>query len=129
MSYLKRASWRGHKNNAKARGIGFFFTYEGWCQWWEDELGPDWYEMRGCRKGQFVMARHLDKGDYRIGNVKCVSQGSNHAECNIRSRGKKHDRWMSRRKDSSRRAEYLRRLEMWDEAFGRMSLWTVDEPG
>lgn len=114
--YLQRAAWRGQKNNSKDRGIGFFFTYEEWCQWWEDELGPDWMSLRGCKAGQFVMARHLDKGDYRVGNVKCVLQSSNHAEANYR-------RMSPRAKDWNRREEYIRRLELWDAA---MSI--VDEP-
>jgi hypothetical protein len=84
MGLMERAAWRGQKNNAKDRGIGFKFTYEEWIRWWEDELGPDWFKKRGCRRGQFVMARHLDRGNYESGNVKCVLQNSNHIEANLR---------------------------------------------
>lgn len=86
MGYLERAAWRGQRNNAKDRGIEFSFTYEEWIAWWEAELGSDWFRKRGCKKGQFVMARHLDKGAYTPGNVKCVLQNSNHIEANARSR-------------------------------------------
>lgn len=87
MGYRERAAWRGQKNNAKDRSIEFRFTFEEWIRWWENELGIDWMKKRGPKKGQFVMARHLDQGAYEVGNVKCVLQNSNHIESNIRKSG------------------------------------------
>lgn len=84
-----RAAWRGHKFNSIDRGIEFHFSFEEWVKWWEDELGPDWFKKRGCRSGQFVMARKKDKGPYAPWNVKCVTQASNHAEYNARNGSKR----------------------------------------
>lgn len=38
------------------------------------------WDRRGPRKGQYVMARHGDKGAYEIGNVRICSQEENHRE-------------------------------------------------
>lgn len=53
------------------------FTITQWAQWWKDQLGPDWINRRGCRKGQYVMARIGDKGDYTVANVQCILHSQN----------------------------------------------------
>lgn len=54
-----------HKNGAKQRGIGFHLSFDEWCKLWE----PYW-EKRGVKRGQYVMCRYKDLGDYEIGNVR-----------------------------------------------------------
>lgn len=68
------------------RGIEWGFTLEGWIRWWEEQLGLDWLRKRGCRRGQFVMARNMDEGPYVSWNVKCITAEENHAEYNYRRR-------------------------------------------
>ena len=80
MGLRERSAWRGQRSNAKDRGIGFHFEYEEWIKWWEDHIGPNWFQKRGCKKGQYCMARFHDKGDYVVGNVKCILVGDNHEE-------------------------------------------------
>jgi hypothetical protein len=86
MGLRERSAWRGQRSNAKDRGIGFHFGYDEWVAWWVKHLGPDWMRKRGCRKGQYVMARLRDKGDYVEGNVKCVLVEDNHGEATHRGR-------------------------------------------
>lgn len=68
------------KRHARLRGIGFHFSFSDWVSWWEAQLGEDWLEKRGCRRGQYVMARLADQGDYRPTNVKCILCSENQSE-------------------------------------------------
>ena len=63
---------------SKQRGIPFRFTFEQWVKWWEDQLGLDWQQLRGCKRGQYVMARIGDKGAYQADNVECILATTNH---------------------------------------------------
>lgn len=78
------------RNAAKSRKIPFKFTYEQWVAWWEAKLGPNWFEMRGCRKGDYCMARRGDKGPYAAWNVECVTVHLNAIERNLRQKGENH---------------------------------------
>jgi hypothetical protein len=71
-----------HRMGAKRRGIEFRFHYSDWLRVWE-ESGH--LHERGCRRGQFVMARDGDRGAYCSSNVKIVL-----AEQNVA------DRWVNR---------------------------------
>lgn len=93
-------AYQHQKSNATKRGIAFDFTYTGWCAWWHDQLGPDWYKMRGCRKGQYVMARWYDDGPYVAHNVKCLTVTQNHLERNKRL-------WAARRKLEDKRSDWF----------------------
>jgi hypothetical protein len=68
------------KKHARERGIAFKFTKDEWVSWWKKHLGPDWITKRGCRLGQYVMARIADKGDYEPNNVRCITSSENHNE-------------------------------------------------
>lgn len=68
------------KHGAARRGIAFMFTSQEWVQWWEDQLGPNWLELRGNHRDEFVMARKGDKGPYATWNVKCITCSQNSAE-------------------------------------------------
>lgn len=88
-----RTVFYDHRRRAKLRGIGFYFTFIEWVEWWEDNLGYHWLEKRGARRGQYVMARFEDKGPYTSENTKCILSQDNHIEYNKRrkpSRGWSH---------------------------------------
>lgn len=72
-----------HRGNAALRDIEFHFTFQEWIEWWEQHLGQDWQKKRGCRRGQYVMARYNDTGPYVLGNVKCILAEDNHIEYNL----------------------------------------------
>ena len=74
--YPERA-YVGHRDGAYYRKIPFSFTFPEWVKWWEDHLGPDWLKKRGTHKGQYVMARKLDKGPYSVENVECLLHEDN----------------------------------------------------
>lgn len=55
-----------HKVHAERRGIEFRLTLAQWWTIWE-ESGR--WDQRGNKRGQFGMARSLDRGPYAVGNV------------------------------------------------------------
>ena len=79
LKYLKLGKdyYRFHKKDAAARKITFLLTYEEWCRIWIDSGHA---HEKGCRRGQYVMARFGDKGPYAVGNVRIVTTEQNHAE-------------------------------------------------
>lgn len=79
----KRDAWRRQKNSALKRDIDFQFSFKDWCQWWETNLGSNWFVLRGCKSGQFVMARNKDQGPYADWNVRCATVADNHVEHNL----------------------------------------------
>lgn len=76
-SDTKPRSWHQycqHRGNAEKGGIGFLLTYGEWLQIWE---ASGHLHERGCRKGQYVMARTGDKGPYAVGNVRITTVEDN----------------------------------------------------
>lgn len=61
--------------SAKQRGIEFQLTA---TEWWD--LWAPHYHERGRTTGKKVMCRHLDKGPYKIGNVRIDTIRSNMQE-------------------------------------------------
>lgn len=65
-----RASPKGkyvvHKKNAKRRGVVFLLTFD---QWWDIWRSSGYWDLRGCKPGQYVMCRLGDEGAYEVGNV------------------------------------------------------------
>lgn len=72
-----RRAFNAHRSGARGRGVSFHFTFEEWCDWWESHLGPDWFEKRGNKRNQYVMARRGDAGPYHPDNVKCIVAQAN----------------------------------------------------
>jgi hypothetical protein len=62
-------AYRHCKYDAKNRGIDFLLTFEEWLAIWEDS---GYLAERGCRRGQYVMARFGDEGPYIVGNVEII---------------------------------------------------------
>jgi hypothetical protein len=75
-----KVAFIAHKWNATNRGVEFNFTYQEWVRWWKRQLGPDWLKKRGCKSGQYVMARYYDDGPYAAYNVKCALAENNMKE-------------------------------------------------
>lgn len=73
-------AFHNHKGRATQAGIAFHFSFDEWVSWWEGRLGPDWLSKRGCKRGQFVMARHRDAGAYEPSNVRCTTSDTNNSE-------------------------------------------------
>lgn len=73
-----------HMGAAKRRGIGFTLTFEEWCNIWE-QSGK--WEQRGRCKGQYVMSRIGDAGDYAIGNVFIQPSENNVIDANHNKKG------------------------------------------
>jgi hypothetical protein len=48
------------------RGIGWEITFPDWLEIWQ--ASGKW-DLRGCGKGRFCMARNGDAGPYKVGNV------------------------------------------------------------
>ncbi len=59
--------YKKQRQNAVDRGIGWRLSFVEWLSIWE-ESGH--LEARGRAKGQYVMTRIGDVGDYRAGNVR-----------------------------------------------------------
>jgi hypothetical protein len=66
-----------HRQDAKERGVPFLMTFEEWWSIW-DTSGK--WPLRGCRKGQYVMARFGDEGGYEAGNVRICTSSENVSE-------------------------------------------------
>lgn len=62
----RRLRYTEHRASAKRRGIPFRLTFD---EWWSIWLASGYWEERGKRRGQFVMARPGDVGAYEVGNV------------------------------------------------------------
>lgn len=87
---IDKLAYQRHKGRAKKQNKGWFFTFEEWVAWWEIQLGPNWRNLRGKRRGQYVMARFGDKGPYHPDNIECITCGQNikDAVLNGANRGK-----------------------------------------
>lgn len=72
-----RTDFIEHRLNAKDRGIGFELTFSQWLEIW---IASGKVRRRGCRRGQYVMARYRDRGPYAVGNVKVILASENIAE-------------------------------------------------
>lgn len=86
MSRKLKQAFRKHRDGSIRRGIEFNFNYESWVRWWEDNLGPDWFNQRGPKRGQYVMARKRDSG-YTEENVECITAGQNHSDASKNGTG------------------------------------------
>lgn len=74
---LGKDYYRFHKKDAANRGIPFLLSYGEWRQVWLDSGHA---HEKGCRRGQYVMARFGDKGPYATNNVRIATTEENHAE-------------------------------------------------
>jgi hypothetical protein len=76
----ERIAYLIQKRHAKDRGIEWLFTFERWVLWWKSQLGANWINLRGRRRGQYVMSRFNDVGPYVESNIKCTLHEINSVE-------------------------------------------------
>lgn len=76
----KRCTYRICISNARRRGISWDLTYVQWCSIWTKS--GHWSE-RGCKRGQYVMARFGDVGSYAVNNVKICLCSENLRDANL----------------------------------------------
>lgn len=67
-----RRAYTNQRSRAKGLGIAFEFTFEQWREWWQRE-----WDQRGRNYKQFVMAGIDERGPFKPGNVKCITQSQN----------------------------------------------------
>lgn len=73
-------AYHSQKNVARQRGIPWELTYGTWIAWWEAQLGPNWFTMRGRKAGQYCMSRKGDIGAYNLENIRCILHVENSRE-------------------------------------------------
>jgi hypothetical protein len=66
-----------HKYSAALRGIKFLFTFDEWLQVWIDS---GHLNEKGRGANAYCMARNGDKGPYKLGNVRIITNRENRAE-------------------------------------------------
>lgn len=59
-------SWHTQRSNARVRGIEWRLSLEQWWSVWE---ASGKFDLRGRRRGQYVMCRYGDRGSYSVDNV------------------------------------------------------------
>jgi len=79
-------AYRSQCNVARQRNIPWELTYETWCAWWEQQLGPNWFQLRGRKAGQYCMSRYGDIGPYSMENIRCILHTENTKEAAPRMR-------------------------------------------
>ena len=62
---------------AGLRGIKWNLTFQEWWDWWQ---ATGHYHERGCKRGQYVMARPGDIGPYALDNIFCKTHIDNTLE-------------------------------------------------
>lgn len=67
-------AYRKQYQAAAIRRIAFGLSFCEWLRVWVDS-GK--LKERGCRRGQYVMARLKDRGAYRLGNVHIITHADN----------------------------------------------------
>jgi hypothetical protein len=69
-----RLRWSQHRQNSRNRRIGFKFDFPTWIGMW---VASGVWPERGRHRGQFVMARRGDRGDYEPANILFITNGEN----------------------------------------------------
>ncbi|QWG13643.1 hypothetical protein KMZ29_02580 [Bradyrhizobium sediminis] len=82
-----REDFNLHRWNARVRGIEFTLSFGEWLGIW---IASRKLLRRGCRRGQYVMARIGDRGAYAVGNVNIVLATENIAEARRGKPGTPH---------------------------------------
>lgn len=82
-----REDFHIHRWNAKMRSVDFSLSFGEWLGIW---IASGKILRRGCRRGQYVMARHNDRGAYALNNVSIVLASENTAEAHRGKPGTPH---------------------------------------
>jgi len=73
-SHQKSSCMNKDKRDAAGLPVEMRMDFQEWLQIW---ISSGKYHLRGCRKGQFVMARKDDLGHYEIDNVDIIPHAEN----------------------------------------------------
>ena len=68
------AVYRKQKRAAIVRHIEFLLSFREWIEIWAQSSK---LSQRGRRRGQYVMARLADRGPYKVGNVRIITNAEN----------------------------------------------------
>ena len=71
---LAKQRYIEQKKRAKQRNIDWYFTFEEWCEVWNQS--GKWHQ-RGVGRNTYVMARIGDVGPYSTENVKIILNADN----------------------------------------------------
>jgi hypothetical protein len=74
-----RGRYHHQKSTSLSRGVEFLLTFEEWWDIWQ--TSGKW-ELRGRRRGQYVMARFGDRGPYERSNIRICLVEENIGESN-----------------------------------------------
>ena len=77
MTLTANKKYSMQKTSAAARGIDWKLTFQEWYDWWQS---TGHWEQRGCKKGQYVMARYNDTGPYSLDNIFCCTSEQNNKD-------------------------------------------------
>lgn len=77
MSKLDRQKFNNQRTHARIRNIEWNLSFDEWYDWWQETKK---YHLRGCQKGQYVMARYDDTGPYSLDNIFCCSVEQNNSD-------------------------------------------------
>ena len=128
-----RRKYQLQKYDANKRGILWQFNYPIWLKIW---YKSGHWKDRGCRRGQYVMARFGDKGPYAPENVRICTVEENRAEAiqvfgpEVRKRmslaqtGRKHSLATRRKMSESQKGRTAS-----DETRAKMSAAKKGKPG
>jgi len=83
-SHQKSRCKNQDRRDAAGLPVEMRMDFDDWLQVWI-ESGK--YHLRGCRKGQFVMARKDDLGHYELDNVEVIPHAEN---ISFAQKGEKH---------------------------------------
>lgn len=82
-----RSKYKQAIRNARARGIGWEFTYVSWSMVWTKS---GHWEERGNKPENYVMARFGDKGSYSPSNVEIITWYQNAKNIRLSEEEKDH---------------------------------------
>ena len=77
MNLTPKQKYNMQKISAQKRNIKWELTFDEWYSWWQN---TGYWEQRGCKKGQYLMARYHDSGPYSLDNIFCCSVEQNNSD-------------------------------------------------
>lgn len=97
--------WLNKRNNAKLEGVKFDLTFD---EYWKlkDEANLKTEDLGFSGKG-YVLARYNDKGPYKYGNCRFITQSQNAKERKISDRGRRASSLHMKQYNANRTPEEL----------------------
>ena len=97
--------WLCKKNNAKLEGVDFYLTFD---EYWKlkDEANLKTEDLGFSGKG-YVLARYNDKGPYKYGNCRFITQSQNAKEKRVTEKSRKASSLNMKKLNAKRTSEEL----------------------